>query len=102
MDKSPPKPSLLAKACAIFVFIVMMSLGLLVLYAGYAPERYTRFGYTQPLYGRDAYLFAVILIALSPTPLLLLAKSMQQAAYLGIVLGISILMIIFGGIYLWR
>ena len=81
---------------------MIASLGLLALYSGYAPERYTRFGYTYPLYGRDAYLFGVILIILSLTPLLLLAKSKQQATYLGIVLGMSLLIIIFGGIYLWR
>ena len=70
MDKSPRKQSVLVKVCSIFVFLVIASLGLLVLYFGYAPERYTRFGYTQPLYGRDAYLFGVILITLSLTPLL--------------------------------
>ena len=102
MDKSPRKQSLLVKLCSLFVFLVIASLGLSALYSGYAPERYTRFGYTHPLYGRDAYLFGVILITLSLTPLLLLAKSKQQATYLGIVLGMSLLMMIFGGIYLWR
>ena len=102
MDKSPRKQSLLVKVCSIFVFLVIASLGLLALYSGYAPERYTRFGYTHPLYGRDAYLFGVILIILSLMPLLLLAKSKQQATYFGIVLGMSLLIIIFGGIYLWR
>ena len=102
MDKSPPKQSLLVKVCSIFIFLVIVSLGLLALYFGYAPERYTRFGYTPPLDGRDAYWFGVILITLSLMPLLLLAKSKQQATYLGIVLGMSLLIIIFGGIYLWR
>ena len=102
MDKSLRKQSLLVKVCSIFVFLVISSLGVLALYSGYAPERYTRFGYAHPLYGSDAFLFGVILITLSLTPLLLLAKSKQQATYLGIVLGMSLLIIIFGGIYLWR
>ena len=102
MDNFPRKQSLLVKACSIFIFLVIASLGLLALHSGYAPERYTRFGYTPPLYGRNAFLFGVILITLSLIPLLLLLKSMQQATYLGIALGLLLLIVIFGGIYLWR
>ena len=102
MEKFSRKQPLLLKACAVFIFLIMASLGFLTLYSGYAPERYTRFGYSRPLYGLDAYLFGVILITLSLTPLLLLLKSKQQAIYLGTTLGLLLLIVIFGGIYIWR
>ena len=102
MEKFSRKQPLLLKACAVFIFLIMASLGFLALYSGYAPERYTRFGYSRPLYGLDAYLFGVILITLSLTPLLLLLKSKQQAIYLGTTLGLLLLIVIFGGIYIWR
>ncbi len=102
MENFPSKQPLLVKVCAVLIFIVTASLGLLALYTGYAPERYTRYGYTRPLYGRDAYLFGVILITLSLTLLLLLLKSKEQAVYLGAALGLLLLVVIFGGIYICR
>ena len=91
---------LIVKTLAFSISAVCFALGLTALLTEFVPESWTRFGLTAALRGEDAKLYGAILILLSCLPLLMFCKSAKQAATLGSILFIMLMVAIFGGIYL--
>jgi accessory gene regulator protein AgrB len=98
--KSQTQIPKLAKILAGITAIFFMTLGLTYILNGYVPAGYTKHGWVQAMFGKDAKKFGSLLILIGFLPLLLLAKNKRQATILGILLGTIIIILIFSGIYL--
>ncbi len=99
MTHAVKKPDFITRLTMLAITGVLWTLGAMAILMEYAPERWGKLGYTPPLFGHDAKLFGVTLILVGVIPLLLFCRSKNQAAWLGALLGVAILTILFAGIY---
>lgn len=72
---------------AMLMTLVVSGIGLLAVFTQYAPERWTRFGYTAPLEGHVATVFGLSVFFFGLLPLMLTARSPRTAAVFGSVVG---------------
>lgn len=88
-QKSEISPT--ARGLSLLISVVIVSLGAWVVIDGYAPGRFTRFGFAEAIYGVKAIAFGSIMILLGCLPLLLFCRSSRQATIFGSVLGVIII-----------
>lgn len=69
-----PSASLKGRWVAWLITLPLLSFGAYTLWAGYAPERNTRYGPAAALYGSDAERFGVFIMLLAILPLLMYAR----------------------------
>ncbi len=74
--------------------------GLLAIVTEHVPASWTRFGLAGPFFGVDAKVIGAITFLLGLLPLLFFCKTSKQAATLGSLLFVLLMVAIFGGIYL--
>jgi hypothetical protein len=70
VKRTQTTPSPLTKFTLALISLAVGSVGLLVIYTGYAPERATRFGLVGPLLGPDAIAFGSMCFMSAAVPLL--------------------------------
>lgn len=99
MKPREQKLSPLARALFLLISIVVMVLGICAIVDGYAPGRFTRFGYAPPLYGTDAKKFGFVLLLMGLLPLLPFCRNARQATFYGSVLGVVLVTTIFIAAY---
>ena len=90
----------IVKLLMLAISAVCIVLGLVAIATEYSPARWTRFGLTGPLFGVDAKVSGTITLLLGLLPLLFFCKTSKQAAIMGSLLFVLLMIAIFGGIYL--
>lgn len=99
MTQVKGKISPVARWLALLISVVVMFLGACVVIDGYAPGRFTRFGFAEALSGVKAKEFGAIMVLLGCLPLLLFCRSSRQATILGTALGVVLISAIFATAY---
>lgn len=84
---------------ALVIALPVIALGAFINVQAYAPAMFTRFGYTGPLVGDPARGYGLVVVLLGCLPLLLLCRTARQAVRWGSLLGVVLLIAIFGLAY---
>ena len=85
---------------AVLIAVGVISLGSYIFFQAYAPGRFTRFGYVEPLTGEAAMEFGFIVMLIGLLPLLALCKNTRQVQILGSLWGVFLVLTIFITAYL--
>lgn len=99
MIQQKSETTLTARLLAVLISVVLASLGAWVVIDGHAPGRFTRFGFSEALYGEKAVGFGSVLILLGCLPLLLFCKTSHQATIFGSALGLVTVAVVFATAY---
>ena len=92
--------SLIVKVLMLAISATCIVVGLLAIATEYSPASWTRFGLAGPFFGINAKVIGAITLLLGLLPLLFFCKTSKQAATLGSLLFVLLMVAIFGGIYL--
>ena len=86
----------------LLISLVISGFGILHMATGYAPGRFTRLGYAQPLYDASAQQFGLSIVLLGLLPLCLLARTGKQAAWAAALLVAAFGLNLIAGASLWE